>query len=142
MRRTWAALALAGLLPLAACGDRSDPVEPVIEATGTWHLETIDGRRLPVSLPISATDSVTFIEGSITLDPDGTFLDRALLRIVIGGEITEDEDPIAGTWVRNGDVVVLTADEGGSYSVELGQGGLMRQLVGPFTFIYRRAAGT
>lgn len=137
MRRIARALALAALLPLAACGDDGDSTGPEVDATGTFSLQTIDGAELPFSIPTSPTDTVTFVAGTISINGDGTFEDRALLRITVDGETREEEDEITGNWAQNGTVLVLTADQGGSYSVELQQD-LMLQTVGPYSFVYRR----
>jgi hypothetical protein len=135
MRHIATAFALAALLPLAACSD-SGTTEPEVDATGMYTLQTINGAALPFALPVSPTDTITFVEGSIHLSADGTFEDRALIRFTVDDETREDEDIIAGSWAQNGAVVILTT-QGGSYSVEL-QADLLHMTIDTYSFVYRR----
>jgi hypothetical protein len=135
MRRTMSVLVLAFLLPLAACGD--GPTAVPVDVVGTWELRTINGMPLPVILASSGEDTAEVLDGSIILQADGRFEDSVTLRFTIDGEVTTDVDVIEGTYTQQGGALVLTSDEGGSFSATVTDGELV-QIINQLTLRYTR----
>lgn len=116
--------ALAAALTLTACGDTVGP-NPAV--AGTYHLEQINGLRLPARFASnrSSVPTYTVLSGTLALGVDGRYALATEQRI---------EDPLGGTyatapsdrgsWAQRGDTVVTITDR-------LDEGSAARYVVAP-----------
>ena len=134
---------LAGIaaMALSACGgDATGPDADTL--AGEYILFTIDGHTLPVIVDQVGDDIAEVTEGSVTLQPNGTFDDVTTLRITESGVVTTEVDATQGNWTVSGTTVTFTPSDGsGSYTmtwdVQQGQRQLI-QLFQGFTLVYQR----
>ena len=134
---------LAGMaaMGLSACGgDATGPDADTL--AGEYILFTIDGHTLPVIVDQVGDDIAEVTEGSVTLQPNGTFDDVTTLRITESGVVTTEVDATQGNWTVSGTTVTFTPSDGsGGYTmtwdVQQGQRQLI-QLFQGFTLVYQR----
>ena len=103
---------LLSLLVLAlalACNDSTSPEDTL---TGTWTLQTVAGQPLPYTLPESG--EVVTAE-SFTFLASGRFTTTTTFRITVGGSVTTESIPDAGSYTANGATITLTYDSDGSH---------------------------
>ena len=138
MRLRLAALALAVLLPLAACSDDgTGPDENGIH--GTYTLRTIDGGNLPFTLRDDNVERVEVTEGEIVLRSDGTFTDDLAYRITpFGGAGGPDIESLAGRFIHNVGSITFQPDGFGPYDLAIVASGTLRSRVGSYTLIYEK----
>ena len=92
--------AVAGTLVSAACGDSTGLSSNV---AGSYELQTINGRSLPVSAGSDVIESA-----EIELDADGDFVE--IVRYDFGSP-----DVFTGTWERNGDEIIFDYNDGNTF---------------------------
>jgi hypothetical protein len=140
-------LAFVVLGILVACGSGGgsngtapDPTTPI---AGTWHLFSVNGLPLPVSVQ---TDSGTFIirQDSLTIFDSGSWSETAIgSRLVPGGAQTRVR-VTQGTWTRRGATVTLVST-GGTLVYEGSFNGTQLLLTEPvtgFPFLFVHAIPT
>ena len=96
-------LALFGVLLLGACGgDASTGVNG--DASGTYTLQSIGGKPLPVTVATSATTTVTFKSGALTVNTDNTFSETLDFdqTDVTSGAVTSGTSTCVGTYSQRG----------------------------------------
>jgi hypothetical protein len=103
-----------------ACGDSTSPEK--IE--GTYTLQTINGRPLPVVLQQDATSKSEVTAGAITLGPGTAWTISLTARSTLGADVSSFTSTLAGTWTRSGERVTLTATNGESETAVLSGGTL------------------
>lgn len=84
-----------------ACGDGRDP-------SGTYVLAAIEGEPLPWTFP---TVGATYLSGTLIIRADGTFTD-AIQWEGDGANVRVSAE--SGTWTRDGSLVHLSYDTGGT----------------------------
>lgn len=102
---------LQSLLPLIFVVACSDSTSPTTTLTGTWSLESVNGKPLPFTLP--ETGEVVTAE-SFTLLASGRFTMSTTFRMTVNGNVTSESIPDGGTYVVNGFTVQFTYDSDGS----------------------------
>jgi hypothetical protein len=109
------------LTVLAACSDK-DPLGPgeLPQITGNYTLQSINGRPLPFVL-VSFLDvyQLTHRAGSLVINADSTYVERADLRETINDETgvprsTDTTVVIRGRWEREDSAIVLQPTAGGT----------------------------
>lgn len=123
---------------LAACGDSSS--EPRIDTShhGTFTLRTVNEAPPPVTVYQDANGRIQVVSGAVTLNSDGTFVDRTDWRIVSGTQTFTETDITAGTYERSGGTIQLRSTEGEVYSASFsGENTLTRTIEG-FVVVYRK----
>lgn len=113
MKARRAVVTVGIVVACASCGGGSS-IGPDATAAiaGTWHLATINGLPLPVSVQ---TDSGTFIvrQDSLTIAEGGLWSETAIgSRIIPGGAQQTRIRLTQGTWTRSGATVILRATSG------------------------------
>lgn len=98
---------------LSACGDNGDPAGPVIDVTGTYNLQTVNGAPLPYTLvTVAGVYRLVQLSGTLTLNADRTYVERDFLRETIdqspGAQVTDTTVVIRGTWEQQDSALVLT----------------------------------
>ena len=109
------------LLALAACSDK-DPLDPgnLPQITGNYTLQSINGRPLPfVLVAFAGVYELTHRAGSLTINADSTYVERAELRETIndttGTPVSTDTTVIIrGRWEREDSALVLQPTAGGT----------------------------
>jgi hypothetical protein len=94
---------------LASCGN---PVESVM--SGTWNLETLNGKPIPVQLASTPVSRV-LIDAKLLIYPDGTYgydFDYSVREGL--GPFKREAAGEEGEWVRNGDDITLINDATGA----------------------------
>jgi len=91
MRRILAVLALA---TLAACGGGSDATSPSNQTqgnsfTGTYVLQTVNGKALPVTFNFASGDSLRIRGYSITINGSGGWSSMTNEVFSVGGAVTD-----------------------------------------------------
>ena len=112
-------LILAALVALTACGGESGtgPDATPASVVGVWHLRTLDGKPLPVTITPSEgrTGSLTTSE-TLTLAADSTFVDQfESMRTFDGQPVESTAGRFTGTWsqaenAEEGTVVMLAPE--------------------------------
>lgn len=97
-------------LTAAACGDDDDPTG--VDLAGTWHLETVNGTTLPVTvIDLGATYRLELLSGRLTLT-GSSFQDITSWRETENGNVTMSADTVNGTWTRSGNDLTFTFGDG------------------------------
>ena len=105
---------LQSLLLLMLAVACSDSTRPEGTLTGTWSLETVNGKPLPYTLP--ETGEVVTAE-EMLLMASGRFTMTTTFRITQGANVFSETIPDAGTYVAKGATVTFTFDSDGSNDV-------------------------
>lgn len=109
------ALLLVVLL-LAACSDDDVSGPEIDEISGTYTLETINGQPLPYAIIQIGNIYITaYIGGSMTLNPNHRYVERADLRTAfydsVGAVVVEDTTvELHGTWEVEDSAIWLTPE--------------------------------
>lgn len=108
--RRFLSLSLLLVLPMfVACDD--DPSSPDDTShVGVYQLVSVDGEEVPFTFEEEG-ETITVLEGAITLNANGSFTWAAELEITVGEETTTETDGLAGTYTRSGNTV--TFEHGG-----------------------------
>jgi hypothetical protein len=94
-------LALFGVLLLGACGgDASTGVNG--DASGTYTLQRIGSNPLPFTVSTSATSTLTFKSGGLTINADKTFSETLDYDENISGTVTSTTSTCVGTYSQRG----------------------------------------
>jgi hypothetical protein len=112
--KAFLAFVVLGIVVACGSGDGSNGTgpDPTAAITGTWHLFSINGLPLPVSVQ---TDSGTFIirQDSLTIVESGSWSEMAIgSRIIPGGAQQTRVRLTQGTWTRRGVTVTLVSSGG------------------------------
>jgi len=101
-------LGVAALLTASlACGGDSTGPEPI---EGTYALQTMGGRSLPVVVLQDESEKEEITAGSITLSTPNVFTMELTFRQTLGTEVYTLTVEVDGTWSRSGATVILTED--------------------------------
>lgn len=134
MRKLIAVLALL-LLPLSACG--GDSTGPDNSFAGSYELRSIGGSPLPFTVIQVGADRLEVVSGTLTINEDGTFSDRATFRITESGNVTTEQEAVAGTYTRNNNAFTFSDTDGDVYSGSL-QGNTMTVTVEGLILVYQK----
>jgi hypothetical protein len=126
------ALSATLVLILAACGDQTG-------ASGTYRLLEVNGSRLPAPGSRHARGHAEIIDGAFTLQADGSYQARLVVRVTSDTVVYPDSVVHAGRYVRERDSLIFRAASGDQVNAA-------GQLVGSaltfrypgWTFVYRR----
>jgi hypothetical protein len=130
------ALLLVGIGAGSCSGDSTDPSELLI---GLYILERIDDQPLPFVLDFVDEDNLLeFVEGSVTLNADGSFVDSATLRLTENGVATSETEAASGQWTRQGNTVTFTPTSSDAYSMTWDGSTRLTQQIQGFTLDYVR----
>ena len=92
-----------GVLFLGACGgDASTGVNG--DASGTYTLQTIGGKPLPLTVTSGANSTVTFKSGSLTINTGNTFSETLSYdtKDIVSGAVTSTTSTCLGTYTQRG----------------------------------------
>ena len=106
-----AALGLAVACTLGACS--RSPTSPVVGASGTYTLRTVNGGALPATLFQSGDTTVDVTAGDVSLNQDATASYSLTLSATVSGQSTTRTQTGQGTWTLTGNTVVATWQGGG-----------------------------
>ena len=84
-----------------------------------------------------ATGTLEIVGGEVTLNSDQTFTDRTDYRLTDSNGVTTESDIATGTYTSSGSTVTLSPVGDVPYDLTL-NGNALTQVVGSFTFTYRR----
>lgn len=129
-------LLLLGLLA-AACSS-SGPTEPLGDPTGVYTLRSINGQTLPFVWQRIGDDTVEFLDGTVTLGADRTFIDATTFRVTEGGVVRNEVDQGNGAWSIAGATVRFVLGDGSSYTMTWDGGDVLTQVVENLTLRYQR----
>jgi len=97
-----------------ACGDKNNVVAPIGSIAGTWNLQTVDGRPLPVTLDQTGDTIVELTAITMTLtastSSSGSFSLSSTIRLTENGQSTSQTNSVSGTYSLNGAALSLTAN--------------------------------
>ena len=94
-----------------ACGGDSTGPEAI---EGTYALQTMAGRSLPVIVLEDETGKYEITAGSVTLTAPNAFTLSLTFRQTTGGQANTLTTTVDGTWTRSGGSVTLTTSDGDS----------------------------
>lgn len=130
--KAWIAIAI--LVAAGACGS-DDSTSPIVGASGTWNLQSINGSALPVTIG-SGTQTVTVIASTLTISSNGNYNEVVTLRPV--GTTTNTTFTEIGTWsATNGLVTFNDQTDGVTYTGTVSGNTLTENAAG-FTSVYTR----
>ena len=120
MKKFLRLFAFALLLPVVvSCGDATGPEEDI---TGTYNLETVDGKSLPAVVEDSPGFRVEILSMTMVLNQDNTFTLDEAYRFTEGGEQNEVNESSDGSWERQGDTVIFRSEIDDDMTGRLGRG--------------------
>ena len=96
-------LPLTFVLLFAACTDSQAPDS----AVGTFTLQSVDGKPLPLVLDESGNRKEELTAGSLTFSPDATYTLTLTQRVTQAGLVTSSTETRTGTWTESGPQVRL-----------------------------------
>ena len=101
---------LVGAVCLAGCSDDDNNFIVVPSVTGTFTLQTANGRPLPAIVvdSVSPPLRIEVLAGHITLRADGTFEDEVDFRQSLGGVVTNTQVVCPGTFTVSGNTISFT----------------------------------
>jgi hypothetical protein len=126
------AFSMTLVLTIAACHDRRGPA-------GTYRLQEVNGSPLPAVGSQRARGHAEIIDGAYTLDTNGSYRARILVRVTSDTGVYLDSAAHTGRYVSRRDSLIFLAAPGDQVN---GEG----ELLGPlltfrypgWTFVYRR----
>lgn len=77
-------------------------------AVGFYTLKTVNGSSLPGNLGTTGGVSTEVFYEQLGINPDGTYLNQASLRLTQAGTVAMQDAEDSGRWRRNGSVVTFT----------------------------------
>jgi len=145
LRKTLAAVALSAAL--AACSD--DSTGPKASIEGTYTLQSINGRPLPVTLIGFPSYTLEEISGSFTLNANMTFVEVHRLRETIANIpadlVTDTTVTLNGVYeIEQDSAILLTTQQDGSVLFGVVSNGRLTLHYEPegsdslFTYFYRK----
>ena len=137
--------ALIALVLLAACGDGgTEPVDPRVEAAGTYTLTAVNNGSLPVLYLEDAEERVEFTRGTFTLRADGSYTETLILRVTYANGAPDEDVPLVenGTFTLVGSAATFSVpasggNEGYSYTGAIDDG-VLSYTAGGFSLRYER----
>ena len=126
---------IGSLAAFAACGD--DAPTGSWTVPGIYDLRTINGEPLPFVIPQPDGATIEITAGRLTINTDGTFIDRLDYTETRGAESTPSSSTRTGDYLFSKRVVTLMYDSGGSVDVRFEDPSLIRNDQGRI-FVYRR----
>ncbi|MEK6689527.1 MAG: hypothetical protein AABZ01_13845 [Gemmatimonadota bacterium] len=112
--------------------------DPLGDPTGVYTLRTINGQALPFLYSQIGADKVEFLDGTVTLNADRTFIDATTFRVTEQGVVTTEVDVADGTWSLSGATVRFLLADGSSYSMIWNSTDALTQVFDTFTLVYRK----
>jgi hypothetical protein len=99
------------LMGSAACSDSKDGGTGPGAVAGTYSLKTVKNANLPASIwegTIEGHDVAFQVRsGSVTLDADGSYVTRLLLRTIVDDEFEDETLEAEGTYTRSGNKITF-----------------------------------
>jgi len=122
------------LVAAVACGS-DDSTSPVLGASGTWSLQTINGTALPVTIG-SGSQAVSVISSTLTISSNGNYNEVVTLRPL--GAASNTIFTEIGTWsFTNGVVTFNDQTDGITYTGSI-SGNSLTENTGGFVSVYAR----
>ncbi len=112
--------------------------DPPGDPTGVYPLRTINGQPLPFLYSQIGDDKVEFMDGTVTLNADKTFIDATTFRVTEQGVVTTEVDLGDGTWSLSGATVRFLLADGSSYSMTWNGTDTLTQVFDTFTLVYQK----
>lgn len=119
MRRVFSRVCTAGVLLVAACSRNAGPIE---EFVGTYTLQTVNGHKLPATLPSSDGCSHSVNGGTLSLNQPAAatgplFIWTAYVVKTCGGNGEEvvTPSPEMGEWSTDGEKISFDPKSGPNY---------------------------
>lgn len=126
------------LVLLAACSGADEPTAPLGDPSGVYTLQTVDGQPLPFLYLQIGDDTIEFLDGTVHLNADKTFIDATTLRVTALGVVTTEVDQADGVWSLAGSTVTFTQSDLAVYSMTWDGEDVLTQVVEGLTLIYRK----
>jgi hypothetical protein len=120
---------------VAVLGCRAAP-----QIAGTYELAGVNGRALPVQAGHVPDGTSQLVSGTLTLNPDGTFVYRLRFHIQQVDRFYRDSTLQAGTYSRRMATVTFHAP-GGNLSGQVA-GSALALNIGGWTYLFRKTAPT
>ena len=123
---------------LGAC-DGDGPSNPAKSLPATYALTQVNGQALPASYAATSNLTQTFTSGSLTLRPEGRYVETLRGSFSAGGRTTAFVEVDSGSWRATGTAVVFRS--GNAFSRDLdafGVSGAVTYTVGGVTYSFRR----
>jgi len=131
--RAW--IAVAVLVAASACGSDDDSTSPVVGASGTWALLSINGAALPTTIG-SGTQAVSIIASTLTISSNGNYNEVITLRPAGASSNTTFTE--IGTWsFSNGRVTFNDQTDGITYTGDV-TGNTLTENTAGFVSVYAR----
>lgn len=95
---------------VAACGGDSGsaaPPPPPATPVGSFALQTVNGKALPVAIASDTNYTFEVTGGSLAVTSDGRYASVRTYRQTILGDVETFIDSTAGTWMQSGSSVQL-----------------------------------
>jgi hypothetical protein len=135
LRKRSYALCIA-LLSLAACGDSATEAEQA--HIGRYSLVTVNDTTLPFTLDREGTARLDVTAGSIVVSSSGSFTDITQYLLTDGTASQTQSQTFSGKYKVSGTMLTMTPTQGDVYDMQFSAGNTLTQIVGPFTFVYRK----
>ena len=74
---------------------------------GTYVLQTINGQPLPAPVSGDLYRTIEFVSATLTLNENGTYTGRSVVRIIEGEVVTTDPEEVTGRYTRSGSTLTL-----------------------------------
>lgn len=104
-------LATAVIAVGAACGSDS-PTQPPDSVVGTYHLYTVNGTTLPVTVFQTTGYRLEVLAGTLVLASNGAYLLTTVFLETENGQVNQDEESETGNYTVSGSTVTLTDSDG------------------------------
>ena len=99
------------LVASLACGGDSTGPESI---EGTYALQTMNGKSLPVVFLEDETGKYEIMAGSVTLSTPNAFTMKFTFRQTLSAQVNTITSEVGGTWTRSGANLTLTTPDGDS----------------------------
>jgi hypothetical protein len=134
LSKAW--LAAAIVLAASACGSSdSNLTTPILGASGTWRLQSINGTALPMTLT-SGGQSVVVVSSTLTISDNGNYNEVVTLAPV--GSTTSSTFTEIGTWTFANGVVTFSDQTDGIVYTGTITGNTLTESSPNFTSVYAR----
>lgn len=127
--------ALALLLVLGACADPT--FNDSQDHVGVYTMATVNGGGLPATLSSNDSLQIEVTGGSVSLEADHTFAERATFRVTEDGVASSENELVVGHYTRRGDVFDLDGTDGTTLRA-VRDGSTLTVIRGNFELIYRK----
>jgi hypothetical protein len=126
---------LALLLVLCACGDPT--FNNSLDHVGLYTMTTVNGGVLPATLSSNDSIQVEVTGGSVSLEADHSFVERATFRVTEDGVASSEDEVVAGRYTRRGDVFDLDGTDGTALTA-IRDGSTLTVVRGSFELTYQK----